>query len=91
MAVSEVNRSQKLHKLGNKNRMTDYNLQCVNCRKERNLNLVAHRNDKKYITGFIVVCNDCLRFLEKLNKTIRMVIENEQLTMRIKKEGSVIK
>ncbi|MBA7703270.1 hypothetical protein ES703_112052 [subsurface metagenome] len=77
MAVNEVNRSQKLHNLGNKNRMTDYNLQCINCGKERNINLVAHRNDKKYITGFIVVCNDCLRFLEKLNKTIKMVTEFE--------------
>lgn len=68
---------QKLAKLGNKNKMTDYNLQCINCRKERNINLVAHRNDKEYITGFIVVCNDCLRLLEKLNKTIKLVIENE--------------
>lgn len=68
--------SQKLHKLGNKDRMTDYNLQCINCRKERNINLIAHRNDKEYITGFIVVCNDCLRLLEKLNKTIRLVIED---------------
>lgn len=77
MVVEGLNGAEKLHKLGNKNRMTDYNLQCVNCRKERNLNLVAHRNDKGYITGFIVVCNNCLRLLEELNKVIKMVIENE--------------
>jgi len=77
MVVEGIDSSGKLHKLGNKNRMTDYNLQCVNCRKERNLNLVAHRNNKKYITGFVAVCNDCLRLLEKLNKTVRIVIENE--------------
>ncbi|MCK4446977.1 MAG: hypothetical protein KAW56_07840 [Candidatus Marinimicrobia bacterium] len=77
MVVEVLEGAGKLHKLGNKNRMTDYNLQCVNCRKERNLNLVAHRNDKGYITGFIVVCNSCLRLLEKLNKVIKMIIENE--------------
>lgn len=77
MAVKELDGVEKLHKLGNKNRMTDYNLQCVNCGKERNINLVAHRNDKEYITGFVVVCNDCLRLLEKLNKAVKMVIEDE--------------
>lgn len=77
MGIEGLNGAEKLHKLGNKNRMTDYNLQCVNCRKERNINLVAHRNDKEYITGFVVVCNDCLRLLEKLNKAVKMVIENE--------------
>ncbi|GAI74902.1 unnamed protein product [marine sediment metagenome] len=77
MDIEGLEGAEKLHKLGNKNRMTDSNLQCVNCRKERNINLVAHRNDKEYITGFVVVCNDCLRLLEKLNKAVKMVIENE--------------
>ena len=39
MVIKGLNGSEKLHKLGNKNRMTDYNLQCINCRKERNINL----------------------------------------------------
>lgn len=77
MVVEGTTVGQKLVKLGNKSQMTDYNLQCINCGKERNINLIAHRNDKEYITGFIVVCNDCLRLLEKLNKTIKLVIENE--------------
>lgn len=77
MVTNETWVSKKLSKLGNKDKMTGYNLQCINCKKERNINLVAHRNDKEYITGFIVVCNDCLRLLEKLNKTIKLVIENE--------------
>jgi len=69
---------EKLHKLGNKNPMTDYNLQCINCKSNHNINLVAHRNKEQGITGFIVVCNNCLRLMEKLNQTIEMVIKGDK-------------
>ena len=49
----------KLNILGNKNEDTNFNLQCVFCGTNKNLTLVAHRNDKKYITGFVVVCENC--------------------------------
>lgn len=49
----------KLNILGNKNEETNYNLQCVFCGVDKNLTLTAHRNDKKYITGFVVVCENC--------------------------------
>ena len=49
----------KLNILGNKNEDTNYNLQCVFCGINHNISLVAHRNDKKYITGFVVVCENC--------------------------------
>lgn len=68
MSDNKVFYSKKLHKLGNKDRMTDYNL-------HRNINSVAHRNNKKCITGFIVVCNDCMRLMEKLDQTIEMVVK----------------
>jgi len=49
----------KLNILGNKNEGTNYNLQCVFCGINKNLTLVAHRNDNKYITGFVVACENC--------------------------------
>jgi len=49
----------ELNILGNKNEDTNFNLQCVLCGVDKNLTLVAHRNDKKYITGFVVVCENC--------------------------------
>ena len=49
----------KLNILGNKNEDTNYNLQCIFCGIDKNLTLVAHRNDNKYITGFVVVCDNC--------------------------------
>jgi len=49
----------ELNILGNKNEDTNFNLQCVFCGVDKNLTLVAHRNDKKYITGFVVVCENC--------------------------------
>ena len=78
MKNNSVNCSEKLQKLGNKNKMTDYNLQCINCGNNRDINLVAHRNSGKGITGFIVVCNNCFRLMEKSNQTIEMVIKTEE-------------
>ena len=78
MGINGVNCSEKLHKLGNKNKMIDYNLQCINCKGNQNINLVAHRNSRKGITGFIVVCNNCFRLMEKSNQTIEMVIRTEE-------------
>jgi len=49
----------KLNILGNKNEDTNFNLQCVFCGIDKNLTLVAHRNNKKYITGFVVACKNC--------------------------------
>ena len=66
----------KLNILGNKNEDTNYNLECIFCGINKNLNLVAHRNDNKYITGFVVTCEDCR------NKLGNWCVKTELLTKK---------
>ena len=54
-----------LHSLGNKNKDTNHSLQCIFCGRNKEVNLVSHRNDDKYITGFVAVCSICLSSLKK--------------------------
>jgi len=67
--------SSDKQKLGNLNKKTNYSLQCINCGCGEKINLVAHRNKKEYICGFIAICSHCNRLLEKTEKTIQLVIE----------------
>ena len=61
--------------LGNMNKETNYSLRCINCGSKSEINLVAHRNKKQYICGFIAVCSDCNRLLERNKRTIQLIIE----------------
>jgi len=54
-----VNQEPPKMKLGNVNETTNYNLNCIFCGKDKELSLVAHRNEDKFITGFIVTCKKC--------------------------------
>jgi len=63
--------------IGNANKMTNYNLQCINCSGEIKVSLVAHRNKEKYITGFIAVCEECFKLLDESKQYIRMVVSNK--------------
>ena len=68
-----LNSSQR-QKIENKNKMTDYSLRCISCGRSEELNLVAHRNKDKHICGFVVVCGNCSRLLEKDERYIRLVV-----------------
>ena len=73
-SIKCLNSSNK-QELGNMNKKTNYSLRCINCGCKEEINLVAHRNKKEYICGFIAICSDCNRLLEKTEKTIQLVIE----------------
>ena len=64
-------------KITNVNKMTNYSLRCINCGRKSEINLVAHRNKKEYVCGFIAVCSDCSRLLDKSKRTIQLVIEED--------------
>lgn len=71
-------------KLGNVNEMTNYNLNCIFCGKDKKLSLVAHRNEDEFITGFIVTCRKCLGSIEKDRKYVQVF---ERLKLKeVKKE-----
>lgn len=61
--------------INNINKMTNYSLRCINCGCKSEINLIAHRNKEKYICGFIAVCSNCSRLLDKSKRTIQLVIE----------------
>lgn len=74
MSVECMNCSDK-QKLGNMNKKTNYSLRCINCGSKSEINLVAHRNKKEYICGFLAICSDCNRVLEKTEKTVQLIIK----------------
>lgn len=65
-----------LYSLGNKNKDTNHSLQCIFCERNKEINLVAHRNNNKYITGFMAICSICLSSLEK-NLYVKIVSKKE--------------
>ncbi|MCK4328316.1 hypothetical protein KAX02_00580 [candidate division WOR-3 bacterium] len=67
--------SSPKQKLGNMNKKTNYSLRCINCGSKEEINLVAHRNKEEYICGFIAVCSDCSRLLDKCEKNIQIVVK----------------
>jgi len=70
----ELRESPK-QKIGNVNKMTNYSFRCINCGNNRDINLIAHRNKNKYVTGFIAVCEECCKLLNGSDKNIRMMID----------------
>ena len=74
MADGTLNSSPK-QVISNANKMTNYSLRCINCGHNEEINLIAHRNQDGYICGFIAVCGNCSRLIEKSERSIRMVIE----------------
>ncbi len=55
--------------------MTNYSFRCINCGDNKDINLIAHRNKNKYVTGFIAVCEECCKLLDESDKNIRMMID----------------
>ena len=68
-------KSSAKQKIGNKDKGANCSLRCINCGCKEEINLVAHRNNDNYITGFVAVCSDCVKSLEKCKKNIQMVTE----------------
>ena len=54
-----------MNRIGNKNKDTNFSLQCILCGAEEKVSLVAHRNEKNYITGFVVACEYCQKQLNE--------------------------
>ena len=75
MSSTDCLMSSDKQKLGNMNKETNYSLRCINCGSRQEINLVAHRNKEEYICGFLAVCSNCNRLLEKAEKTVKLVIE----------------
>lgn len=66
----------KKQKIQNLNKMSNYNLQCINCSAGKAVTTIAHRNSKNGITGWIVVCDDCFGLINK--QVIRMVVGSKE-------------
>jgi hypothetical protein len=63
--------------IGNKSIEANYILKCMHCGADKGLTFVAHRNKEECITGFIVVCQECLKIIGDTEKKIRMVISSK--------------
>lgn len=67
--------SSPRQKIENKNEMTNFSLSCINCGCREEIHLIAHRDKDRYICGFIAVCGNCERLLEKDERYIRLEID----------------
>ena len=58
-------------KVKNENEETNFTLQCIMCKCDKKVVLVAHRNESRNIVGFVVLCRKCLKTMD--NKVINIV------------------
>jgi len=52
------------NKIGNQNESSDHNLECIICEDDVGVHMIAHRNVKSRICGFVISCDSCSKDLK---------------------------
>ena len=75
MANNKVVKNVLKQKLGNENIESNFGLHCIFCGNDRGIIEIAHRDDYKHITGYIIMCKKCFKIID-LDKLSIKILSN---------------